>query len=139
MYNIQKMDPNTDKTRALNLPQPDQGQGVDAKPLSDRVSPLDQSQSAVPVHPVASWLPPTVPVQAPNPPAGRSMTSRPNVSHAPHSAEDKDIIETEWVQKAKQIMSKTKHDPYLQAKELHRFKADYMKKRYNKDIKILDE
>lgn len=54
----------------------------------------------------------------------------------PAIAEDVDLIEKEWVEKAKSIVTNTRNDPYAQNQELNRFKADYMQKRYNKDIKI---
>lgn len=50
--------------------------------------------------------------------------------------DDGDLIEKEWVEKAKQIVEKNRDDPYKQSEELTVFKADYMKKRYNKDIKV---
>lgn len=59
-------------------------------------------------------------------------------SIAPPMAEDADLIEKEWVIKAKEIVESTRDDPYKQNKEISRFKADYMKKRYNKDIKVED-
>jgi hypothetical protein len=55
---------------------------------------------------------------------------------SPVIADDADLIEKEWVQKAKQIVAETKNDPHKQNEEISRFKADYLKKRYNKDIKI---
>lgn len=54
----------------------------------------------------------------------------------PPVADDLDLIEKEWVEKAKDIVHKTRDDPHSQNKEMNRFKADYMKKRYNKDIKL---
>lgn len=51
------------------------------------------------------------------------------------TAQDTDLIEKEWVQKAKEIVAKTHGDPYTQNKEINKMKADYIKKRYNKDIK----
>ena len=54
----------------------------------------------------------------------------------PVIANDNDLIEKEWVTKAKQIVAATREDPHEQNKEISRFKADYLKKRYNKDIKI---
>jgi len=51
-------------------------------------------------------------------------------------ADDKDLIEQEWVDKAKAIIEKTKEDPHLQNQELSEVKADYIKKRYNKDIDV---
>lgn len=57
----------------------------------------------------------------------------------PAEAEDSDLIEKEWVERAKQIVEHTKEDPYEQQRALSQMKADYLKKRYNKDIKISDE
>mgnify|MGYP000872293878 FL=1 len=46
-----------------------------------------------------------------------------------------DLIEKEWVSKAKQIVEQTRDDPYRQSEGLTAVKVDYMKKRYNKTIK----
>lgn len=54
----------------------------------------------------------------------------------PAVADDIDLIEKEWVDKAKAIVNSTRNDPHSQNDEMNRFKADYMKKRYNKDIKL---
>jgi hypothetical protein len=56
----------------------------------------------------------------------------------PHVAADADLIEKAWVDKAKQIVEQTKNDPYEQQKALSKFKADYIKKRYNKDVNVAD-
>ena len=50
--------------------------------------------------------------------------------------DDGDLIEKEWVHKAKQIVEQTRDDPYNQSEALTVFKADYMKKRYGKAIKL---
>ena len=52
---------------------------------------------------------------------------------------DNDLIEQEWVNKAKAIVERTKEDPRLQNKEINKFKADYIKKRYNRVIKVSEE
>lgn len=54
----------------------------------------------------------------------------------PSEAEDSDLIEKEWVERAKQIVAHTRHDPHEQQRALSLMKADYMKKRYNRDIKV---
>lgn len=56
----------------------------------------------------------------------------------PEEANDLDLIEKEWVLKAKQIVEHTMDDPYAQQAEISKMKADYMKKRYSKDIKIAE-
>jgi len=50
------------------------------------------------------------------------------------SADDEDVIEKEWVSRAKAIVNKTKDNPSVQSKELVKFKAEYIKKRFNKDM-----
>ena len=57
----------------------------------------------------------------------------------PDEAADADLIEKEWVERAKQIVDHTRDDPREQQNALSRMKADYMKKRYNKDIKVSNE
>ena len=51
-------------------------------------------------------------------------------------AEDVDLIEKEWVERAKEIVHKTKDNPYLQNRALTQLKVDYVKKRYNKDVQM---
>lgn len=54
----------------------------------------------------------------------------------PTEAADTDVIEKEWVYKAKQVVAETRQDPYLQVREINKLKADYMQKRYNKELKL---
>lgn len=49
-------------------------------------------------------------------------------------AQDADVIEKEWVHRAKSIVNQTQDDPYVQKKEINRAGADYLKKRFNKTI-----
>ncbi len=71
---------------------------------------------------------------APSPAANISQPAAQSIS--PSVANDLDLIEKEWVEKAKAIVIKTRTDPHTQNDEINKFKADYMKKRYGKDIKI---
>lgn len=79
---------------------------------------------ALPIPPLQQSAPPTL---------GDPSVAMPTI------ADDADLIEKEWVEKAKEIVARTRHDPYEQNKEVERMKADYMKKRYNKDIKITED
>ncbi len=54
-------------------------------------------------------------------------------------ADDVDLIEKEWVVKAKAIVAQTKNDPHMQNQAMNQVKADYLKKRYNKDLKVSNE
>lgn len=66
--------------------------------------------------------------------AGQVATA-PSQQANPVIADDVDLIEKEWVDKAKAIVSEYKHDPYMQEKEVGKLQADYLKKRYGKTIK----
>ncbi len=81
-----------------------------------------------------------VPQSSPNTASAIPITQQaPQVQASPISpavADDNDLIEEEWVTKAKQIVAATREDPYTQTRELNKFKADYLKKRYNKDLKL---
>lgn len=57
-------------------------------------------------------------------------------ANAPAIADDVDLIEKEWVDKAKQIIDMTANEPYQQKQEMSRLKADYLQKRYNKVVKV---
>jgi hypothetical protein len=57
---------------------------------------------------------------------------------ADHSAQDSERIEPIWVDKAKAIISQTREDPYMQKTEMSRVKAEYIQKRFNKQIKTDD-
>ena len=52
----------------------------------------------------------------------------------PAVADDNDLIEKEWVAKAKQIIEDNREDPHRQSNEITTFKSDYMRKRYNKVV-----
>lgn len=54
-------------------------------------------------------------------------------------ADDSDLIEKEWVVRAKSLVNQTKDNPYIQNKEINKVKAEYIKKRYNKDIKVSED
>lgn len=57
----------------------------------------------------------------------------------PQAAADEELIEKEWVEKVKEIIEKTQSNPYQRQQELAKVKADYLKKRYNKEVRSLDE
>lgn len=57
----------------------------------------------------------------------------------PTIAADDDVIEKEWVDKAKKVITQTKGDPYAKEREVSKLQANYMQKRYGKQVKIPDE
>lgn len=84
---------------------------------------------------------PSLPVVAPQPvapPAQLPQQPIQTTTPDPQIADDVDVIEKEWVDKAKHIVCATKEDPHQQGKEVGKLQADYLMKRYNKKIKLTE-
>lgn len=58
---------------------------------------------------------------------------------SPTVAADQDLIEEIWVNKAKKIVQDTRDDPYRQENQVTQLQADYLKKRYGKEIKLASD
>jgi hypothetical protein len=128
----------------LNAPRPEQtpapGQSHEQLPEAPRQTPeygevtpersQEQAQQAAPAapQPTPISLPTPVPVADDNQAATQSDDDLPAV------AADEDLIEKEWVDKAKKIIAETKDDPHQREKEVGRLQADYLKKRYGKEL-----
>lgn len=52
----------------------------------------------------------------------------------PDVAGDDDLIEKEWVDKAKKIISETKDDPYRREREISKLQIEYIRRRYGREI-----
>ena len=52
----------------------------------------------------------------------------------PTVAGDDDLIEKEWVDKAKKIIAETRDDPYRREKEISKLQIEYIRKRYGREI-----
>ena len=75
---------------------------------------------------------PTIP--APAPPAVQAPASTTSTDDTPLIAGDDDLIEKEWVDKLKRIITLTRDDPYERARVIAQLQADYLKKRYNREM-----
>jgi len=60
------------------------------------------------------------------------------VNSNPTIAKDDDLIEKEWVDKAKKIISETKNDPHQQDEEISKLQIDYIKKRFGREIGVAE-
>lgn len=130
------------------------------QPSSELPHPQEPSEAAAGAVPTEAIS--TAPEQAPSPPPTTPAAQQPlqpvsstpsgaadavapgaggatTVSTAQLMADDVDLIEKEWVVKAKAIVAQTKDDPYKQNQAMTQVKADYLKKRYNKDLKVSNE
>ncbi len=67
-------------------------------------------------------------------PALPTITPQTDDTAGPTIANDDDLIEKEWVDKAKKIITETQNDPYRREKEVTKLQADYLRKRYGKEL-----
>lgn len=57
----------------------------------------------------------------------------------PLIANDDDLIEKEWVDKAKKIILETKDDPYTREEAVGKLQRDYLEKRYGRRLGSADD
>lgn len=137
-----------EKQPILNLPPvksgASAGSGESLKPLENKVS--NEINKAVKPESTASDDPSMLPqVQNANDPGSAqqdprssddstnsTVTSAVDPDGLPQIADDVDLIEKEWVEKAKDIIEKTKDDPKAQKDAITVVKNDYQKKRFNR-------
>lgn len=60
-------------------------------------------------------------------------------SPPPQVPEEKDNIDQVWIDRIKGLVDQTKDDPHARNQAISRLRADYMKQKYNKDIKLVKE
>lgn len=85
----------------------------------------------------ASQPPPLSPASALPTPVGAPAPAQPQVvsdSAAPLVAGDEDLIEKEWVDKAKKIIAETRDDPHRREAEVGKLQIEYVRKRYGRII-----
>lgn len=122
------------------------GQNIERAPLppmpevgiEQKAEQFEQRREATPATTEASVpvLPPPIVVPEPTTPSGSDSTATTNVSDAPLVANDDDLIEKEWVDKAKKIIVETKDDPYKREQEVGKLQVDYLRKRYGKELGV---
>lgn len=120
---------------------PSYGQNLENKPslptpennIERGAERFEQRSESTPPVTVAPTLPaPVLPVPPPVPVDENTASSA--VSDTPLVANDDDLIEREWVDKAKKIIVETKDDPYRREQEVGKLQADYLLKRYGKEL-----
>jgi hypothetical protein len=138
------MDSHVDSTPGLGLPQPSLEQGAaaygaykapEAAPVVAENAPPQLPSAAPPLPPMAQ-APAALPQATVGmPPATITVPAAGSVP----ADDDSDALDEEWVSKAKAIVEQTKTDPYVESKELGKAKADYLRIRYNKQIKVAED
>ena len=63
-----------------------------------------------------------------------SVIPQPTPDDATLIANDDDLIEKEWVDKAKKIIAETRDDPYRREVEISKLQIEYIRRRYGREI-----
>lgn len=90
-------------------------QSADLKALASDVSAASSTPTTVSISSIKD-----------NDDLSTSMTS-------PSSAGDDDLIEKEWVDRAKKIVNDTKNDPYKRDQDVNQLRSEYTRKRYGRE------
>ena len=76
---------------------------------------------------------PTIPLD--DAAASDSSAAQPQLSDdTPLVAGDNDLIEKEWIDKAKKIIEETRDDPYTRERSINKLQIEYIKKRYGREL-----
>jgi hypothetical protein len=119
------MNPQVDPAQNKDLEPVVQVPEVPAAPAP--VVPDPQAGAPLPVAPASI---PTAP--APAQPAPTPAAPAPTAN--PTTAEDVDVIEKEWVDKAEAVVKQTEGDPHAEEEAVEDLQTDYLKKRYNHTV-----
>jgi hypothetical protein len=107
-----------------------QERAMEDRQAQDSASTKKQIKTVPTDTPAVSLPVPTVPSE----PATAASSPLINAQTTDLAAHDGDLIEKQWVARAKAIVHQTQDDPYVQKKEISKAGADYIKKRFNKTI-----
>jgi hypothetical protein len=95
---------------------------------------LERHINQPPATTVPAILPQPVPQVSPTPVISGTSDDSASDSALPIIANDDDLIEKEWVDRAKKIIIQTKDDPYRREQEVNKLQADYLQKRYGREL-----
>ncbi|OYW42113.1 hypothetical protein B7Z28_01765 [Candidatus Saccharibacteria bacterium 32-45-3] len=133
------MEPELQAPRLTPENAPDQSQDNLEKQLyrSPEVSPETHQEHQEQRSEAASRVAESTQIALPTPVIVPSMHTDDDAAvttDSPLVANDDDLIEKEWVDKAKQIISETRDNPHAREEAIARLQADYLRKRYGKEL-----
>jgi len=103
---------------------------LEQKPAYSEVRPNQPAPKPPTIQPVVE---PTAPAVETLPPPVANQPAP--LTPASLAADDADLIEKEWVDRAKAIVEENRDDPHSQKQKISKVKAEYIKQRYNKSLK----
>lgn len=133
------MNPQLDPPHGLHLPQPAHTPPQQAAPSGAQQQVGQQAPIQSPPMQYA-YMPPAPAPAAPSightVSQGESMMRQVDAQEMAGSDDSGAHLDEQWVDKAKELVGRYGSDPYSQSRELSKLKAEYLKARYNKEIKV---
>lgn len=105
------------------------------QPVTPEVSQPTPPASVPAQEPTESPQPAAPPEPAANAPAPAPAAPATPAESGPQIADDVDVIEKEWVDKAQDVVKKTAGDPHAEEEAVEDLQIDYLKKRFGLDVK----
>lgn len=112
---------------------------INAIPMNPEHLPVNSEQLSAPQGQPQTATNPVVQPVVPVTTDTSASTASTDEDDMPPVAEEVDVMEKEWVDKAKKVISETSKDPYQQEKKVSKVRADYIKKRYGKEVQVIDD
>lgn len=122
---------------SVNLPSRGEGEPIPVSPERAKEGQFEQESRRVEREPVvvqSNTAAQPDPVAAQQASQGDANSPTQPIVISPSIANDDDLIEKEWVEKAKKVLSETKDDPYRREQEVSRLQEDYIMKRYGRKL-----
>ena len=128
------------------LPRPDSLESTapsqDLQPVAPQVHSAENVSNVAPEQPREGLAGPILsqpPQQQPISSAASQVTALPDPQQSqmvpdPQIADDVDVIEKEWVDKAKKILAQTRDDPFTREREISKLQIEYIRRRYGREI-----
>lgn len=98
----------------------------------ERIEQRSAIELAPPPPPAAPMMPPVA--QPALDPATSTVVADDQASTNPVAANDDDVIEKEWVDRAKQVILQTRDNPFAREKAIGELQRDYLMKRYGRQV-----
>ncbi len=127
-------------------PSPGVSYEIPAAGQTPEILPAASPEQRIETRPSAELAPPPPPVPPmptqpvpPVPQQSTSVTLADDAAVNPMAANDDDVIEKEWVDRAKQVILQTKDNPFAREKAIGELQRDYLMKRYGRQIGSSDD
>lgn len=116
------------------VPSPENGGQFDSQEKGERSHEREQNMKQIDRENSPPIAPPVTPLPLPAAPLPSAAPQPVVDTTGPAIASDDDLIEKEWVDKAKKIITDTQNDPYRREQEVTKLQVDYLRKRYGKEL-----